>query len=500
MKKNQFNNILRTVSALLWGISAVSASLLLFWLFRLDLLPKMYFLGISLLFSVIFALMGFLIFPKKRKGRFSSRRGRGLTALFLSAALCAACLFGAAVTHKLYATLSAITGAETQHTVLEVYVRADDPAVTIEDTGGYRFALADSTEEADSQALLSELEQLLSAPVTPAHYPNAFALVSALYAGETDAIILDSAYASVLETVEGYTDFADQTRLLYDYVIEKQAAPSPSVNQPTPGTPFLLYLSGNDARRQLLADGGSDVNILVAVNPEAKQILLVNTPRDYYVVNPASGDGSRDKLSHCGLNGISNCVGAMETLYGQHINYYARINFSGFRTLVDALGGVTIYSDRAFTAGGYPIREGENFLNGDQALAFARERMNLPGGDNDRGKNQMKLIAAMVEKLSAGTLLLKYGDILDSLEGMFSTSMPAQAISALVQRQLEDGASWEILSFAVTGDNGNDRCWAVGGGYGYVMYPHENMVSHAASLLERVLKGEALTGEDLKIT
>ncbi len=244
-------------------------------------------------------------------------------------------------------------------------------------------------------------------------------------------------------------------------------------------------------------DGGSDVNILVFVNPKSHQILMINTPRDYYVVNPASGNGSRDKLSHCGLKGIDNCIGALYDLYGVEIEHYARINFSGFRTLVDAIGGVTVYSPVTFYGQGYKFNEGENHLNGSQALAFARERKSLPGGDNDRGKNQMRLIGAMINQLSVDNLISNYAGILESLEGMFSTNFPMEDIGKLVQLQLTEMPSWEILTFAVTGDNGNDTCWAVGGGYGYVMYPHEHMVNHAIDLMDRFMAGEVLTEEDM---
>ena len=142
------------------------------------------------------------------------------------------------------------------------------------------------------------------------------------------------------------------------------------------------------------------------------------------------------------------------------------------------------------------IYAGENHLNGDQALALARERKNLRGGDNDRGKNQMKLIKSMIQQLSVGNLISNYGQILKSLEGMFTTNFPAEEIGRLVQLQLTENPRWEVFTFAVTGDNGNDFCWGVGG-YGYVMYPHEHMVEHAKDLMERFLKGEVLTEADM---
>lgn len=504
MRKKYSGKTQNIISAVVWGFLVLSAGLLLFWLGRLKMLPTLYFCAAAALLSVTVGLLGLLLLPPRRSRRRSKTvRSRQIIAWILSVILIAGCMTGVTAASRLYGTLSSITSVEKVYVLYEIYVRADDPAHRIQDTAGYTFALADTTDSEDAGKILSELEDLLGTGISPEGFATSFDMVDALYAGEADAIILNSAYVNILDAMEEYADFADRTRLIHEYVIEKEV----SATTP-PGTsgllqsevgkkPFLLYISGNDARRQFLADGGSDVNILVAVNPAAKQILLVNTPRDYYVVNPASGDGSRDKLSHCGLHGIQNCVSAIEGLYAQPIDYYARINFSGFRTLVDALGGVTVYSDKAFKAGEYYIQEGENFLNGNQALAFARERKNLRGGDNDRGKNQMKLISAMVDQLSASTLLLRYNEILDSLEGMFSTSMPPEVISGLVQQQISDMSSWDVLSFAVTGDNGNDRCWAVGGGFGYVMYPHENMVEHASGLISRVLNGETLAEDDL---
>ena len=247
----------------------------------------------------------------------------------------------------------------------------------------------------------------------------------------------------------------------------------------------------------MLADSGSDVNILAAVNPETKQILLVNTPRDYFVANPA-GDGAMDKLSHCGLSGIENSVEAIAQLYGHEIDYYAKINFAGFETLINAIGGVTIHSDFAFTvAKYYEIRQGENHLNGAEALAYVRERQAVAGGDNARGKHQMKIISAIIDQISAGKLLTNYTQILDSLDGMFAITIPPDDLAKLVKMQLSDMATWDVHSYAVTGSGGKGKPWAQNGLYAYVMYPHEETVEFAADLIGRVLTGEILTQDDL---
>ena len=175
--------------------------------------------------------------------------------------------------------------------------------------------------------------------------------------------------------------------------------PSPTITadsqDETQIKPFILYISGSDTRSKVLDISRSDVNILMAVNPQAKQVLLLNTPRDYYVKNPA-GSGAYDKLTHLGIYGLDCSMKGLGNLYGVDVDYYAQINFTGFETLIDAIGGITVNSDEAFSAGGYDFVEGPNEMNGAKALAFARDRHHQASGDNARGKHQMMVIEAMI--------------------------------------------------------------------------------------------------------
>lgn len=260
---------------------------------------------------------------------------------------------------------------------------------------------------------------------------------------------------------------------------------------------FAMYLSGSDTRGSKLTKSRSDVNIIATVNPSAKQILLVNTPRDYYVSNPAGG-GAKDKLTHCGLYGTDNSREALSDLYDIPIAYAAQINFKGFETLIDAMGGVTVYSDAAFTTtvGGYSIQAGENQLNGAKALAFARERSNLSGGDEARGKNQMQLITALIQQASPANIMTNYRQILSSLEGMFVTDMPLSTITKLVTTQLSDLNDWEVFSYSVTGTGGTAYNYSAGGN-AYVMHPNADSVNHAAALMQRMLDGQQITQSDV---
>ena len=260
--------------------------------------------------------------------------------------------------------------------------------------------------------------------------------------------------------------------------------------------PFVVYLSGVDNRGELTEKARSDVNILAVVNPKTKRVALVNTPRDYYV--DLAGTDSKDKLTHAGLYGVETSMATLGNLYGVNVEHYIRINFSGFINIIDAIGGVDVYSDQAFTSVGSPgyydpttFAEGWNHLDGKSALAFARERHAFASGDIQRGIDQMKVIDAMVNKLKSPALLMSFSKLMDAAADCFVTSLSQDQITALVRMQLSDLASWDIQSCSVTGTSGkSSKCYSAKGQSLYVMKPDENSVNEAKTLIASVLDGE----------
>ena len=260
--------------------------------------------------------------------------------------------------------------------------------------------------------------------------------------------------------------------------------------------PFVVYLSGVDNRGELTEKARSDVNILAVVNPETKQVALINTPRDYYV--DLAGTDSKDKLTHAGLYGVETSMATLGNLYGVNVEHYIRINFAGFISIIDAIGGVDVYSDQAFTSVGSPgyydpttFAEGWNHLDGKAALAFARERHAFKTGDVQRGINQMKVIDAMLNKIKSPALLMGFSKIMDSAADCFVTSLSQNQISALVRMQLSDFAEWNIESYTVTGSSGSStKCYSAKGQKLYVMKPDENSVAKAKEMIAAVLGGE----------
>ena len=265
--------------------------------------------------------------------------------------------------------------------------------------------------------------------------------------------------------------------------------------------PFVIYLSGVDTRGELTENARSDVNILAAVNPVTKRVALINTPRDYYV--DLAGTDSKDKLTHAGLYGVETSMATLGNLYGVNVDHYIRINFAGFISIIDALGGVDVYSDQAFTSVGSPgyydpttFVEGWNHLDGKAALAFARERHAFASGDIQRGINQMKVIDAMLNKIKSPALLMGFSKIMDAASDCFVTSFSQDQISALVRMQLSDFAEWDIESYTVTGTSSSStKCYSAKGQKLYVMKPDDASVSKAREMIASVLGGEGTVAD-----
>ncbi len=265
--------------------------------------------------------------------------------------------------------------------------------------------------------------------------------------------------------------------------------------------PFVVYISGNDTKSSM-EKVRSDVNILAVVNPSTKQVLLVNTPRDYYVKISESKRGERDKLTHCGIYGMDCSIETLNNLYDIEIDYYAQLNFRGFIRMIDAVGGIEVYSEKSFTSWSEHMyfKKGTNHLDGEEALEFVRERHAFGDGDAARGRHQMEVVQGLIKKFQSGALLTNYGEILDNIGKYFRCDFSQTEISDLVKMQLSDFASWDVKTFAVTGEGTSRYTYSIPNAKAYVMIPDEDSVDYAHELMDKVFAGEELTEEDLVYT
>lgn len=482
---------------------------------RLNMLPVNYLKIMAGILTLLGVAVGLLLFWK---GRGKARR---VVAAVLAVLMLFACAAVTTVATDVRKTLSLTSRTEDGAAIRVVYVRKDDPSLSLADTGDFTYGYVKNYDESCTEQVLETVREQTGSPVATAGYLNAFQMTDALLEGRIDAVVLSGGYLSILEDTAGYEDLHSRLRVLTFLQVQEPeyVQPEPEASQPQQLTappaetqpqetepaevdyadlkPFAVYVSGSDSYdSEIVMNGRSDVNILAVVNPVTKQILLVNTPRDYYVKN-TSGGGKEDKLTHCGIYGTSCSMKTLGNLYETQIDYFVRVNFSGFKKLIDAMGGITVYSDYAFTAiTRTPIAQGENHLTGQQALDFARERYTLQGGDNERGKHQMQVITAVIEKATSGTTILSgYSEIMASVEGMFSMNIPLELISNLMKLQLTDMAKWNIVSYSVTGTDAMKECYSVPGMELSVIEPSAASVSRAIRLINMVRDGSRLTEE-----
>lgn len=385
-----------------------------------------------------------------------------------------------------------ISGSSTHKSEIGVYVLQENEAQTMDELIDKSFGINGITDRDNTDKVIEEINSGYECQITTAEYQDSVALAEGLYSGEVNAIILNTAYVDMIEENEDYRDFQERTRLITTMTYENEVVKDNNDDYLSGDGIFTMYISGIDTNGEPTVNRNSDVNILMTVNTNTHQILMINTPRDFYVPTTVSG-GMPDKLTHAGCYGIDCSVGTLEMLYGINIDYYMKVNFTGFVDIINLLGGVEVYSETEFTAwnGGYHIVEGNNYLNGEQALGFARERYAFGSGDRQRGKNQMKVIKAVINKMLSTDMLMNYSKILDAVSASMITSMSYDEISELVQMQLNGMPSWDIQTYSVDGTGDTLSSYSLSTP-NYVMIPNEDTVSQAKAYLAAIYDNQII--------
>lgn len=314
----------------------------------------------------------------------------------------------------------------------------------------------------------------------------------------TEPATSDSTEATKPAEVETFNDDLDrESKYVYDPSRDPNApagggyiggdnTKDNSSKGPITNRSFNILIAGNDAYGSLAGRGRHDVNILMTVNPVTKTILLTNTPRDYYVPIPGvTYSGMRDKLTHAGIYGVWSSVATIQNVYNVDIDYYIRLNFTSFIMLVDAIGGVDVYSPYDFLS----FKKGMNHIaTGSRALSFARERYSFGDGDNQRGRNQMALIEAILNKILSPAIITNYAQLVSTMSNAIQTNLTMDDITSIARMQIDNPASWNITSQAVTGYGTYRECYSMPGWSLYVMIPNQEAIDGCRAKIESVLR------------
>lgn len=319
-------------------------------------------------------------------------------------------------------------------------------------------------------------------------YSASDTLANDLESKSISAILIEDSIKKIIE--EEAPEFKDQTKVIYTFSIRVKAnSTAKDVN--VTKKPFAIYISGIDTYGEISSVSRSDVNIVMVVNPNTKQVLLISVPRDYYVQLHGT-TGVRDKLTHAGIYGVDMSVKTLEDLLDMTINYYIKVNFTSVEDIIDALGGVDVYSEYTFVSySGYSFKKGYNSVNGKQGLDFVRTRKAFASGDRQRGKNQQALIEAMLKKVTSKSIITKYNSLLNSIDGKYQTNMSMKKITSLVKMQLNDMSPWNVTSISLQGTDSNNYTYTYYQKL-YVMEPNEESVAQAQEAIKAVISGQKL--------
>ena len=473
--------ILNFFAKFLCLIQTVVTGLVIYGLLKLDFLPMKYNLVIIGVMVVVLLIIWIL-------GMFRGAVPK-IFAILLSLAFTIILAMAGFYLYQTYMTLSNITEGKTvtQKDEMVVVVLKDNSYESLEDIAGKTMGVQTTLDTENTQQALEEVNKRLSPVPIKREFDSLDDLVQELYDRGVEAILFNAIYWDMIE--EEYETFTDDTRILDTITYEKEVVietetQDKDITQDT----FIIYMSGIDTYGDVSSRSRSDVNILAVVNPVTKQIALITTPRDYYV--PIALDGNpMDKLTHAGIYGIDCSISTLENLYDIDIDYYVRLNFTGFMDIVDALGGVEVYSSQTFTAGGVTFTEGYNEVNGEAALSFVRERHSFVDGDFQRQRNQMEMIKAIIKKVASPTILTSYTSLLDSIQNSFNTDMSRSEIGELVKMQLDDGGDWSISSYGVTGEGTTSTTYSMGSRQLYVCLMDDDSIATAKEWIDNIKNG-----------
>lgn len=475
----------RIISAILGLVFAISSIIFIFKVLTFGLLPAKFF---YLLFGVllILNLLYFFLTLRKKAGKIT-RIILGILAILFSVGL----FLGGLKIDGLNGFLNKNFNDDKKYAIYNVIISKDSSKKSLNDlVGAELFTLEESLPEVSDADLTSATKASIKNSSLVFKNDIETVMSRPLKTTSSASVINNGTFESYLAANEGYEA---KIKIIGEIKVEVKNVKKPKTDDSKnlAKKPFLLYISGIDTRTGTMPSRSlSDVNILAAINPATKKILLVNIPRDSYVL--VHGDsGLRDKLTHAGSRGgLQLSTATIEDLFGLKIDRNIRVNFNFVTKLVDSIGGITVTNDlnRTLTLEGCTYKPGDNAVDGKCALRFARERKSYDSGDRHRGENQQQIITRIINKISSNkSIILGYEKILSAIDGSFESNLTSENITSLVRLQLDEMSPWQVESYNVNGSGRLTKTHSYPNQNLYVMDIDQTTLSTAKTKLEAVL-------------
>lgn len=483
LRKKQKRLRRKTIGLSIVGIQILLTLVFFGMLMYINILPNKYLLITGILLFLVSAYN----FVSQYSRSYKSGR---VIALLMSVIM----LVGNIYLAKTYNMLDSISGSSTKTEKISVIVLNSDSANTITDAKDYTFGIHSSIDRDNTDKAVTKINSKVGKSIQTSEYNDWSSLINGLYNKKVNAIVLNESYRSVFE--ETFPTFDTDTKVIETIELKSKISNATS-DKKISNEPFTIYVAGNDEYgKSVSIEGRNDVNIIATFNPKTRQILLVTTPRDYFItIDTLTGTTGLDKLTHAGKFGIDGSITALNNLYTTTIDYYIKVNFTGTVDIINALGGITINSEVDFKTSRdtapvqYHFVVGDNECDGEKALAFCRERQAFAQGDFQRGKDQMIAIKAMIAKATSSAILTRYTQVLDSVSGMLSTNLSASSITSLIKGTIDSSTPWNVQTYNVSGTPATKKCEIFGGNRSVVL-PDYNTVNIAKDLMQKIENGE----------
>lgn len=455
-------------------------------LFLLDVIPITYYLIIVLFIFIFNLLMTFLILGKGFKKR--------ILGFIVSLIYLILMLFITSYSFNTLDFLNKINGQDYNTKNYSVVVLKSSMYEKVKELKSEDIGIISISDDKGAEEAKKYLNKKVKANFIT--YDDLSKLFNDFINEEVEAILIEDSEKSILE--EEHNEFVSNQKVIYSFSIDVKLDDDLAKEVDISKEPFNIYISGIDTYGKITSVSRSDVNMVVTVNPQTHEILFTSIPRDYYVKLHGVDTIYNDKLTHAGIYGIDMSVKTIEDLLDTDINYYAKVNFTSLVTLVDELGGIEVDNEYAFRAYytdsngktiDYSFEKGKIKLDGKEALAYSRERKSLAGGDLARVKHQQQVLEAIINKALSKNIIVKYGDILDGLEGKVVTNIGTKNITKLVKTQIKQMPSWTIEKNTLAGVDGLEYTYSYKSAMSYVMIPDEESLSEAKSNIKSILEG-----------
>ena len=490
------NKVLRGIGIVLSILLVVASFYLLYQLIKINVLPTKLLFLITIIFVLLDTIFALLL----------CYYTRAIVSKIICVVLTLVLIFGSCMggyyISKTGSLLTNITNV-TKHAknTVSVVVKQSSDIKNKSQLNGLSVGTLRTIGTQGSSKALKELSKD-GIVMNQSEYDSLSAMLEAFYNGEVDSIIINESSRSQILDMESYADFDNNTRVVYQTSYKVENTDKANAVSDITSKPFNLLISGSDTRGGFDENGRSDVIMVATINPKTSTILLTSVPRDFYVTtacDAADGcmQGALDKITHTGIHGTNTTKRTVEQLLGIEINYTFKVGFDTVTDLVDALGGVDVYVEPGYavSTSTFSVHEGTNHLDGEHALAYARERYSYTEGDRQRTKNQQQVLMGIVNEATKPSVITKYASIMDAMANTFSTTMSNEEISDLIKYQINNNPKWKMEQYMVDGTGDTLMCAELGDAAS-VMVPDQSTVKMAKDKINAVLAGKS--ADDVK--